>query len=101
MTARLNVRLSLALLGVAASALGAVALGVLIAALPGADGLMVALALVTAAGLTLATIHNPAIGGYVLIAAVPIISGLKSGVPIPGFRPSEILIGGSPRSFWS
>jgi len=55
---------------------------------------MVALALVTAAGLTLATIHNPAIGGYVLIAAVPIISGLKSGVPIPGFRPSEILIGG-------
>jgi hypothetical protein len=37
--------------------------------------------------------RRPAVGALILIAAVPITSGLRRGLPIPGLRVSELLIG--------
>lgn len=42
----------------------------------------------------LAVLWRPAFAGYVLAAAVPVTSGFRRGFPVPGFRLSELLIGG-------
>ncbi|MDP9224197.1 MAG: hypothetical protein M3P18_10140, partial [Actinomycetota bacterium] len=77
-----------------ASAAAAIVLGVLISADPQGHGFALALGTIVAAMLAVATIRNPAFGGYVLVGAVPVISGLKRGLFVPGLRPSEVLIGG-------
>jgi O-antigen/teichoic acid export membrane protein len=33
------------------------------------------------------------IGAYTLVAVVPPVSGLRTGLPVPGLRPAEVLIG--------
>jgi hypothetical protein len=40
----------------------------------------------------LIVIARPDIGGYVLVALVPAVSGLRPGLPVPGLRISEIII---------
>ena len=35
---------------------------------------------------------RPVIGAYTLVALVPALSGLRAGLPVPQFRPSEVLI---------
>lgn len=60
------------------------------AAIKPAYALAVTVAVV--AGLT--ALVWPVIGGYLLVAVVPITSGLRSGWPIPQVRLSEVLIAG-------
>jgi len=55
-----------------------------------AAGIGVAVALVTA----LVTMRRPYVGVYILAALAPAVSGLRRGLPVPGFRLSEVLIGG-------
>jgi hypothetical protein len=43
-----------------------------------------------AAGLVV--LRRPVYGGYTLVAAVPALSGLERGLPIPGFRLSEVMV---------
>jgi len=44
--------------------------------------------------LLLLVLARPAAGALVMVALVPITSGIQRGLPIPGLRVSEILIGG-------
>jgi O-Antigen ligase len=39
-------------------------------------------------------LRHPAAGAYVLVALAPALSGIARGVPVPGLRLSEMLIGG-------
>ena len=73
-----------------------VGVGVVLALLVGALGalkLTDAFALVAGAGLVLAVLVRPFIGGIVLVAVVPAVSGLAPGVPVRYVRISELLIG--------
>lgn len=45
-------------------------------------------------GLSLLVLTRPAVGAYLLVALVPITSGMRPGLPIPRLRLSEALIGG-------
>lgn len=45
-------------------------------------------------GLSLLVLARPAVGAYLLVALVPITSGMRPGLPIPRLRLSEALIGG-------
>lgn len=45
-----------------------------------------------AAGLVV--LRHPVYGGYALVAAVPALSGIQRGLPIPGFRMSELMAAG-------
>jgi hypothetical protein len=67
----------------AAIALGA---GASIGVLPG---------LLVLAGIPLAllSVMRPDIGALTLVAAAPVLSGLRRDLPVPGLRPSELLIG--------
>jgi O-antigen ligase/polysaccharide polymerase Wzy-like membrane protein len=70
--------------GVAAAAAGAASvIGV-------AAGIGIAMALIVA----LVTVRRPYVGAYILAALAPAVSGLRRGLPVPGFRLSEVLIGG-------
>ncbi len=51
------------------------------------------LALLAVPGVLL-VLARPDIGALVLVAAVPVASGFQRGLPVPGLRVSEILIGG-------
>jgi hypothetical protein len=42
----------------------------------------------------LLVLARPDIGALAMVAAVPVVSGVQRGLPIPGLRLSEILIGG-------
>jgi O-Antigen ligase len=55
-----------------------------------AAGIGVAMALIV----TLVTVRRPYVGAYILAALAPAVSGLRRGLPVPGFRLSEVLIGG-------
>ena len=46
---------------------------------------------VAAVALVLLVVHRPLFGVLVMVAAVPITSGLTRGMPVPGFRVSELL----------
>jgi hypothetical protein len=50
--------------------------------------------LVLAISLALLALLRPVTAAYVLVAVVPIVAGLARGLPVPGLRPSEALIGG-------
>ena len=73
---------------VAVLLVASVALGLALALRP-ATAVVVVLAV--AGGL--AVLRRPAFGGYILVGAVPITSGLRAGFPVPGLRLSELLIG--------
>jgi len=59
----------------------------------GAGKLTMGLAALAGLGLVVAVLLRPAIGGLVLVGAVPILSGLAPGVPVAHVRVSELLIG--------
>lgn len=61
-------------------------------AIGGPRGFVVAGAALLAVALGVATLLRPAVGGLVLVGVVPAVSGLRRGLPVPGFRLSEILI---------
>ncbi len=58
----------------------------------GPRGGMLALGAVGAYLLAVVVLSHPTWGGYVLVGVTPAVSGLGRGVPIPGFRVSEVLI---------
>jgi hypothetical protein len=80
-------RSSLFLVGFAAIAVLAVGAGVAVAPIVGVG-------VVAAVALALAVALNERIGLVLLAVLVPITSGLGRGVPVPGFRISELLVGG-------
>jgi len=47
-----------------------------------------------AVALALVVALRPRVGIFLLVAIVPVVSGVRRGLPIPGFRPSELLIVG-------
>jgi hypothetical protein len=57
------------------------------------DGTLALGALAAAAG-ALYLFGHPLVGALVLVSAVPALSGLDRGIPVPGFRVSEVLIVG-------
>lgn len=69
--------------------LGSAAVGV--GATRGASGAVAAL--IAAAG-AVALLARPALGGLVLVATVPVLSGLARGLPLPGVKVSELLVAG-------
>jgi hypothetical protein len=73
---------------IVAACVGALAIGFLAAHKP-----LLAVGAVVLAGLVAAVLVRPAIGGYLLVAAVPVLSGLRPGLPVAHLRPSEVLIG--------
>jgi len=75
------------LLGLGALGL-AFALGVV-----GVHKLTWAVAGVVGVVLVVAVLLRPVIGGLVLVGAVPVLSGLAPGVPVPHLRASELLVG--------
>jgi hypothetical protein len=50
--------------------------------------------LVIAVALALLALLRPVTAALVLVAVVPAVAGLARGLPVPGLRPSEALIGG-------
>jgi O-antigen ligase len=64
----------------------------LIVGVAAALGPWVGLGVVSAIALGLAVLWRPALGGLALVALVPVTSGLRRGLPIPGVRLSEALI---------
>ena len=50
------------------------------------------LVIVLGTGYLLLTLSRPRVGVLVLIGAVPVVSGLRRGFPVPGLRLSEMLI---------
>lgn len=70
--------------------------GVVLAGVVGALAavkLTLGLALVGGAGLVAAVLLRPFVGGIVLAAVVPLVSGLAPGIPVRYVRLSELLIG--------
>jgi hypothetical protein len=43
--------------------------------------------------LALLAVMRPDLGALTLVAAAPVLSGLERGLPVPGLRPSELMIG--------
>ncbi len=44
-------------------------------------------------GLVVAVLVRPVIGGIVLVGAVPVLSGMAAGIPVPHLRVSELIVG--------
>lgn len=51
-------------------------------------------AALVAVAVGLATMVQPMVGAMIILGVAPVISGLASGFPVPGFRLSELIIGG-------
>lgn len=57
-------------------------------------GPVVGVAAVVAVGAGIVVLRRPIIGAYALVVCVPALSGLQRGLPVPGFRLSELMIVG-------
>lgn len=55
-------------------------------------GAVAGTAALTAVAVGLAILRRPAVGALVLVATVPVVSGLSRGLPVPLLRPAELLI---------
>jgi hypothetical protein len=75
-----------------AGGLASIAAGAFLAVAGPQQGFFLAVCAVGGLALCLATVRRPAVGALVLVAIVPITSGIQRGVPVPGFRLSEVLI---------
>jgi hypothetical protein len=75
-----------------AGGLAAIALGAFLAQAEPQRGFLLAVGAVAAISLGLVTLARPAVGALLLVAVVPITSGIQRGVPVPGYRLSEVLI---------
>jgi hypothetical protein len=84
-----SLTLSAVLLG---SAGAATVLAGIQVAIGGTRGFVVAISALLAVVLGVVTLLRPAVGGLILVGVVPVVSGLRRGLPVPGFRLSEILI---------
>jgi O-Antigen ligase len=82
------------LLAAGAGGLSAIAAGAILAQPEPEQGFVLAVGLVGTIALGLLALRRPAVGALVLVAVVPITSGIQRGVPVPGFRLSELLIAG-------
>jgi competence ComEA-like helix-hairpin-helix protein len=71
----------------------ALAVSVLVGAAAGLYPLA-GVAVLAVAAVTLVVLQQPVIGGLALAAVVPAASGLRPGLPVPGLRLSEAMIGG-------
>lgn len=49
---------------------------------------------VAAVAVGLVVLYRPAYGAYALVALVPALSGIQRGLPVPGFRLSELMVAG-------
>ena len=49
---------------------------------------------VGAVGVGLLVLYRPVYGAYGLVALVPVLSGIQRGLPVPGFRLSELMVVG-------
>jgi len=65
--------------------------GMAVAGVGAALGLATGLAALAAIGVGLWILDRPVRGAYVLVAVVPITSGLRRGFPVPGLRLSEVI----------
>src|SRR5436309_1219515 len=54
----------------------------------------VGVGLLFAVALALLALVRPVTAALVMVAVVPVVAGLARGLPVPGLRPSEALIGG-------
>src|SRR5689334_11048779 len=79
----LRTRWSHAIITVGASATVGIAVGF---------GTKTALAALFAVAVVVIVLARPVIGAYTLVAVVPPVSGLRAGLPVPQFRPAEVLI---------
>ena len=57
-------------------------------------GPIAGLGAVGAVGVGLLVFFRPVYGAYALVALVPVLSGIQRGLPVPGFRLSELMIVG-------
>lgn len=55
-------------------------------------GILAGLGAILAVTLALVVLRYPVLGGYAVVALVPITSGLRRGFPVPGLRVSEALV---------
>ncbi len=65
--------------------------GSLVVGVAAGRGLAAGLAAVVAIAVLLWTVRNPVTGALAVVAIVPVVSGLRRGLPIPGFRLAELL----------
>lgn len=56
------------------------------------QGLLPGLAALVGVMIAFAVLRHPSLGAYLLVFAVPLFSGIKRGVPVPGLRLSEALV---------
>ena len=56
-------------------------------------GTKTAIAALLGVAVVVIVLARPVIGAYTLVAVVPPVSGLRTGLPVPGMRPAEALIG--------
>jgi hypothetical protein len=68
--------------------------GALVVGVGAGFGPLAGLGALLAVALGLVVLERPAVGAYVLVAAAPVLSGLRRGLPVPGLRISELLIVG-------
>jgi len=59
-----------------------------------AEGPVGALAALAIALCGLLVLQRPLVGAYLLVALVPIVSGLRRDLPVPGLRVSELIVAG-------
>ena len=52
----------------------------------------IVLAVVVAAGASVAIVERPARGGLAIVALVPVTSGFRAGLGLPGVRPAEAIV---------
>jgi hypothetical protein len=65
--------------------------GSLVVGVAASRGLAAGLAAVIAVGALLWAVHNPTKGALAVVAIVPVVSGMRRGLPVPGFRLGELL----------
>ncbi|HEV7752962.1 MAG TPA: O-antigen ligase family protein [Baekduia sp.] len=69
-------------------------LGALVVGAATTQGAAAAIAALVAVAGALVVLERPWIGGIALVAVVPVLAGLRRGLPVPGLRISELLIVG-------
>ena len=65
--------------------------GSLVVGVAAGRGLAPGLAAIVAVGALLWAVRNPTQGAFAIVAIVPVVSGLRRGLPVPGFRLGELL----------
>jgi quinol-cytochrome oxidoreductase complex cytochrome b subunit len=72
----------------------ALAFGCLVVGGAASQGAPAGAAALLAVALTLVVLYQPRVGALCLVGVAPVVSGLQRGLPVPGLRLSELMIGG-------